>query len=100
MKYEEVMKLLDAGYTRDEILNMDTETPDEIPPEEKTPSEAPKENEVSEMMKEMKEMFTEMRKEFTAWNIMNSSQPTKEERTSEDIIANIINPNMIKKGDK
>lgn len=97
MKYDEIIKLLDAGYTRDEILNMDTEAPEEAAPEEATPAEAP-ETAFSEMLGEMRAAFDEMRKEFTAFNIMNSNQPVEEKRTNEDIIAKIINPEM-KKGD-
>lgn len=96
MKYDEIIKLLDAGYTRDEILNMDTETPEEVAPEETAPAEAP-ETAFSDMLGEMRAAFDEMRKEFTAFNIMNSNQPAEEKRTNEDIIANIINPEM-KKG--
>ena len=96
MKYDEIIKLLDAGYTRDEIINMGTETPEEVAPEEAPPTPAPEEA-FSEMLGEMRAAFDEMRKEFTAFNIMNSNQPAEEKRTNEDIIAKIINPE-IKKG--
>lgn len=96
MKYDEIIKLLDAGYTRDEILNMDTKAPEEVPPEETAPAETP-ETAFSDMLGEMRAAFEEMRKEFTAFNIMNSNQPAEEKRTNEDIIAKIINPE-IKKG--
>lgn len=105
MKYDEIIKLLDAGYTRDEIMAMkddETKTPG---PAEKTgdPSvetKAPEETGMSDLVKEMRDAFAEMKKEFTAFNIMASRQP--EEKTPEDIIANIINPTRkeTKKGDK
>lgn len=105
MKYEEIIKLLDAGYTRDEIITMgndETKTPD---PDEKTgdstgETKAPEETEMSGLVKEMRDAFAEMKKEFTAFNIMASRQP--EEKTPEDIIANIINPTRKenKKGEK
>ena len=89
MKYTEIIKLLDAGYTREEILAMkDEPTPEEPKPEE---------NGMSDLVKEMRDAFSEMRKEFTAMNIMSSRQP--EEKTPEDIIANIINPTRKKKGE-
>ena len=97
MKYNEIIRLLDAGYTREEILNMDTEAPEEVAPEEVAPTQAPEEA-FTEMLGEMRSAFEEMRKEFTAFNIMNSNQPADEKRSSEDIIANIINP-TVKKGD-
>ena len=90
MNYNEIIKLLDAGYTRDEILAMKDEPTPEPTPE-------PGENGMSDLVKEMRDAFSEMRKEFTAMNIMASRQP--EEKTPEDIIANIINPTRKKKGE-
>ena len=101
MKYDEIIKLLDAGYSREEILAMkDEQKPEEQKPEEQKPEETTGSNEnsgMSDLVKEMREAFTEMRKEFTAMNIMASRQP--EEKTPEDIIANIINPSRKKKGE-
>lgn len=104
MKYDEIIKLLDAGYTRDEIMAMEEKPNDEIEnPSGSGADENEKSNDNSEMtglVKEMRDAFAEMRKEFTAFNIMASRQP--EEKTPEDIIANIINParKESKKGDK
>lgn len=101
MDYNEIIKLLDAGYTREEIMAMKTEPeekkPDETEREEKKPDETDTDNDMSVLVKEMRDMFSEMRKEFTAFNIMSSRQP--EEKTPEDIIANIINPTRKKKGE-
>lgn len=96
MKYDEIIKLLDAGYTRDEIMAMkDDETKAPDPNEKKTDdskveNKTPEETELSGVVKEMRDAFAEMKKEFIAFNIMASRQP--EEKTPEDIIANIINP--------
>lgn len=90
MKYEEIIKLLDAGYSREEILNMKEQPPKEQTPEEQPPEEQPDPS--ADALREMKEMFAEMKKEITAMNIMNAVRPGDEEKTSEDIIANIINP--------
>jgi len=106
MKYDEIIKLLDAGYTRDEIMAMkddETKAPDlneKKTDDSKVETKAPEETEMSGLVKEMRDAFAEMRKEFTAFNIMASRQP--EEKTPEDIIANIINPTRkeTKKGDK
>ena len=89
MKYEEIIKLLDAGYSRDEILAMKEE--------QKPEEQKPEENGMSDLVKEMRDAFAEMKKEFVAFNIMSSRQP--EEKTPEDIIANIINPTRKKKGE-
>ena len=100
MKYEEIIKLLDAGYSRDEILAM-KEEPAPAPDPEPTPDDpepAPAPDPAADVMKEMKEMFAEMKKELTAMNIMNSRQESDEVRTGEDVLANIINPTMRKNG--
>lgn len=105
MKYDEIIKLLDAGYTRDEIIAMKDDAtkapdPDEKTDDSKVETKTPEETEMSGLVKEMRDAFAEMKKEFTAFNIMASRQP--EEKTPEDIIANIINPTRkeTKKGDK
>ena len=90
MQYTEIIKLLDAGYSREEILAMKDEPTPEPTPEPEVAG-------MSDLVKEMRDAFSEMRKEFTALNIMSSRQP--EEKTPEDIIANIINPTRKKKGE-
>lgn len=93
MKYEEIIRLLDAGYSRDEILAMN-EAPAEDAP---APDPANDQPDMSDVLKEMRDTFADMRKEFIAMNIMNSQQPPQVEKSSEDIIANIINPEIKKK---
>ena len=101
MKYDEIIKLLDAGYSRDEILNMQ----DEPAPEEKQ-KPAPEEKSepapvnMDAIMSEVKDMFAEMKKELTAMNILNSRQKAEESKTSDDILANIINPTLKSGGSK
>ena len=102
MKYEEIIKLLDAGYTREEILEMD-KTPDPAPadpapadpdPEDKT-DPAP---DIAGLMDEMKKMFSDLTKELVASNIMRSRIDGEDD--NEDIIAKIINPKIDKNGGK
>ena len=82
MNYNEIIKLLDAGYSREEILQMKNE-PEPAPEPEPVSMDA--------IMTEVKDMFAEMRKELTAMNIMNSR--LQDDHTEpEDILANIINP--------
>lgn len=92
MNYNEIIKLLDAGYTRDEILQMKDE-PEPAP--EPEPEPAPEPVNMDSIMTEVKDMFAEMRKELTAMNIMNSRQQD-DHNEPEDILANIINPTMKK----
>ena len=89
MNYSEIIKLLDAGYTREEILQMKTEEPEPAPEPEPDPEPEPVSTDA--IMTEVKEMFAEMRKELTAMNIMNS-RLQDDHNEPEDILANIINP--------
>ena len=95
MKFEEVMKLLDAGYTKDEILAMNQE-PEKEPETEPETEPATNENAVdmsaiTDALGEVKATFDEFKKEMIAMNIMNS-RIENPEQTADDILANIINP--------
>ena len=93
MKYEEIIKLLDAGYSRDEILAMKEEPAPAPDPGEPEPAPAPEPADITAgIMEEVKGMFAEMKKELTAMNILNSRQESDEVKTGEDILASIINP--------
>ena len=75
MKYEEIIKLLDAGYSREDIMNMTEPTPDPEPEPEPTPDDpAPAPDITGEIMKEVRDMFAEMKKELIAMNIMQTNQ--------------------------
>lgn len=106
MKYEEIIKLLDAGYSREEILKMDEPAQDDkkdpdpakdkkdpAPDDKKDP--AP---DMAGMMEEMKTMFSDLTKELIASNIMRSRIDGEDD--NEDIIAKIINPKIDKNGGK
>ena len=95
MNYNEIIKLLDAGYSREEILQMDVNEPEPAPEPEPEPEPAPEPVSTDSIMAEVKEMFAEMRKELTAMNIMNS-RLQDDHNEPEDILANIINPTMKK----
>ena len=90
MNYKEIIKLLDAGYTREEILQMDAKEPEPAPEPEPVPEPEPAPS-MDSIMTEVKDMFAEMRKELTAMNIMNS-RLQDDHNEPEDILANIINP--------
>ena len=89
MNYNEIIKLLDAGFSREEILQMDAKEPEPDPEPEPEPEPAP--DPTAAIMTEVKDMFAEMRKELTAMNIMNS-RLQDDHNEPEDILANIINP--------
>ena len=97
MKYEEVIEMLKAGFSVDEIREMEKE------PEEPTKTEDPKDetsettaeipNEFTEAVSEMREMFSDLKREIQAMNILNSKIDLPDENKQiEDLIANIINP--------
>lgn len=93
MKYAEIIKLLDAGYSRDEILAMKEEQAPAPDPKEPEPAPAPEPADITAgIMEEVKGVFAEMKKELTAMNILNSRQESDEVRTGDDILASIINP--------
>lgn len=102
MKYEEIIKLLDAGYSREEILEMDKEpAPEPDPAPAPEPDPAPTDNpapDMAGMMEEMKTMFSDLTKELIASNIMRSRIDGEDD--NEDIIAKIINPKIDKNGGK
>lgn len=98
MKYEEVLDMLNKGFTVDEIRAMEhaeSESEHETPPEPETPSE-PEDNEIisqfKESIRELQGVFADLKKEMQAFNIMNSQLPPENIRTGDDIIASIINP--------
>ena len=95
MNYTDIIKLLEAGYTREEILEMKDE-PAKDEPAKDEPAEDKQEPETPDIMEsvmtEVKDMFAEMKKELTAMNILNSRQEGEDSRSSEDILASIINP--------
>lgn len=97
MKYEEIIKLLDAGYSREDIMNMNNTDPDPEPEQEPTPDDpAPAPDITGEIMKEVRDMFAEMKKELIAMNIMQTNQGPDEVKTGEDVLASIINPTRSK----
>lgn len=101
MKYEEIIKLLDAGYSREEILEMDKPAPEPDPAPAPEPDPAPTDTpapDMAGMMEEMKTMFSDLTKELIASNIMRSRIDGEDD--NEDIIAKIINPKIDKNGGK
>lgn len=100
MKHDEIIKLLDAGYTKEEITEIlktdDTEKapeegtkkPDEV---EKTDTTEDSSKIITEALSEIKDIFSDFKKELTAINILNSNIPQHTE-TADDIIGKIINP--------
>ena len=100
MKYDEIIKLLDAGYSREEIMKMDEPDPkpNETKPDETKPDETKPEDVLKGFADEVKAAIKDLTKEITAANIMASRQ--QPEPDNEDLLANIINPKIDKNGGK
>ena len=95
MKYDEIIKLLDAGYSREEIMKMDE--PDPKPAKDPKPADDPKPEDVFKgFADEVKAAIKDLTKEITAANIMASRQ--QPEPDNKDVLANIINPKIDKNG--
>ena len=102
MKFDEVMTLLDAGYTKEEILAMKDEAgadpKDEAGADSKDEAGGNSATEnavdtsaITEALGQVKETFESFKKEMIAMNIMNS-RIDGEEQSVDDIMASIINP--------
>lgn len=97
MTYTEIMKLLDAGFNRDEILAMQSEdhseenTDTSDATEQDTDVQGAVNDAITTALEEVKNTFDEFKKEFTAMNIMNSRIDSPD-KSADDILANIINP--------
>lgn len=102
--YVEVLRLLDEGFTRDEILAMDDQAEGEGTDEQsEEQAHASGQSEkgaqdvlseaVSSVLGEIKTVVEDFKKEITAMNIMNSQQKGGTSAPSgEEVLANIINP--------
>lgn len=97
MTVEQILKLIDAGFTKEEIGAMTApgtvpapepaQAPGPAPaPDEKKPENQPSEtNDVTEALKDIKQLLQKM-------NISGMTMATKDVRNTDDILASIINP--------
>lgn len=98
MKVEEVLKLIDAGYTREEIKAFE-ETP-EVEVIEETPEPTPKAPEkapdsisvMADIMENYMKSMQDTLKEIQKANIKNSQMPAQEENALDNALAAIITP--------
>lgn len=97
MNVEQIIKMIDAGYTKEEIEKMTQPEPEPEPkpqPEPKTEQEPKQEPEPKPQPKTaedpvLKEL-QDLKKAVYAMNIMQSSQPPKSESV-DDILAKALN---------
>lgn len=109
MELEKIFKLVDAGFTKEEIIKLSgSEEPNEEPNEE--PKEEPKEEPAKEepkkepagdpthdMLKLIADKFDELKTTIQQDNINNSNNKMAGAKTSEELLAEVINPPRKKK---
>lgn len=102
MNVEQIIKLLDAGYTKEDIekMNQPAQDPEPAPeekPEQAQPEPAPapetkpeeKKTESEPVNNQMLKELQDLKKAVYAMNIMNSSQPGQPESV-DDILAKAL----------
>ena len=98
MNIETIIKLLDAGYTKDEIMNMNSDFQDPEPekkePEKKEPEkqEPEKTEKNDDMLKLLVSKFEELTSAIQDSNIKSSNNKTPEQTAPEELLANIVKP--------
>ena len=97
MNVEQIIKLLDAGYTKEDIEKMNQPAAEPEPQEEKQPEPEPapeakqeeKKTESEPVNNQMLKELQDLKKAVYAMNIMNSSQPGQHESV-DDILAKAL----------
>ena len=105
MKIDDVMKLVNAGFSKDEIVKYfgDDSAPEAIPepepaPEpEATPEPAPAPDAMKEVLDSFLDSFKTVIKDINAANIAGSSMPDQHHESAEEVLASIIAPPAKKK---
>ena len=121
MKLEEIITLLNAGYTKDEIQAMempenkpspatagDPQDPPAAPaaPDPEPPAAPPAapvlpstdNADVTKYIAQLTAQVSSLTKQIQNSNLLSAQQPAQQQNTAEDILANLINPTY--KGDK
>ena len=111
MELEKIFKLVDAGFTKEEIIKLSgagsepakeelkeelKEEPKEEPKKEE-PKEAPATDPTHDMLKLIADKFDELKSSIQQDNINNSNNKMVGEKTPEELFAEIINPPRKKK---
>lgn len=106
MKVEEVLKLVDAGFTKEEIIQIASGGGADPKPEEKKPEvkEDPKpeekkpEEDFTNALNDILSSFRSLAEDIKKSNIANSRMPDEEQTSAEQILASIIAPPAKERG--
>lgn len=82
MKLEDIIKLIDAGYTKEDIQAMNAPEPEAEP--EAAPEAEPAAPAESAELQAIRQDLADLKKGLYALNVMNSSQPEK--KTADDVL--------------
>lgn len=115
MKPEEILKLIDAGYTKEEIQAMtqpEEPTPEDVKPEEPTPEEPQPEEkpaeqkELAEVRQELKstqqqlaDLVKQMQRNNLATASVNILPENDLDKKTDEAMAELIRPKIERKGD-
>ncbi len=103
MNAENILKLVDAGFTKEEILALaGTAQPEEAEPPknepapqpepEPAPAPAPQPDPNQERYDQLLEAMQKLTGAIQAGNILNSSNREEPQLSAEDILAEVVNP--------
>ena len=105
MTLDQTLKLIDAGYSKEEILAMDADKMPEtvvdqaepetvLPDPEPEPVPAVKSEPVTEdpQIKALTKQINDLVSAIQRSNLLHSQQPQQLEKTAEDVLAEIIRP--------
>ena len=109
MKTDDILKLIDAGFTKEEILKLDTgkdpepePTKDPEPEPTKDPEPEPAKEKIpdqTDMLKFIADQFEKMTKSIQESNIINSDTKLKNDnKTGPEVLAEVIAPPERKRG--
>ena len=106
MTYSEIVKLLDKGFTPDQIMALhDTPAPEQVPPTDPEPTPAPVpetppavvneyvEPAEPEWAKKLNENITSMKNAIYAQNIQKDLGTDAPEKTAEDVLLDVLGNN-------
>ena len=90
MNYEDIILLVKAGYTRDQIAAMQAQAEPPAPPASAEPPAPPKPQGIEDLSQMLAAEFAKLNDAIVKANLQQAQQPPQE--SVDDILASIINP--------
>lgn len=103
MKAEDILKLIDAGFSHDEIISLDGPAdpepvkepavdPEPVQAQEPQQAPAPAEDPNEKRYEELLQAVQKLTGAIQAGNILNSNNRAKETKTAEQVMAEVLLP--------